>query len=107
MKYILLIIALLTTGCGGNEVVRCEPVTVTEYSYRIPVIPPEFLSRSMPPHITNWNGKTQRDVGLYIIDLHKTVDRGNAKLISIEEFMATLKRRQEESKSGEVNNGTN
>lgn len=107
MKYITLIIALLTAGCGGKEIVTCEPVTVTQYSYRIPVIPPEFLSETMPPHVVDWNGKTQRDVGLYIIDLHKSVDRGNAKLISIEDFMEALQARQEESNRQGESNGTN
>lgn len=107
MKYITLILILLATGCGSKEVLRCDPVTVTEYSYRIPVIPPEFLSATKRPRVDSWVGKTQRDVGLYIIDLHKSVDRGNAKLMSIEEFMDTLRKRQADYVEPEVNHGTN
>ena len=88
------LIALFLGGCGSTALKKCEPVTLTEYKYRVPELPAKHIEPTKKPVVDTWEGKTQKDVKDYIIRLHESIDEGNLKLQGIEEYLDSLREKE-------------
>ena len=83
--------SLIMSGCTSKNPKRQR--VVYSHTYDIPIIPAEWVRATAIPIRKNWKDKTQRDVGVYIVDLRKSIEVGNVKLLSIREFMAQLRKK--------------
>ena len=106
-----ILIPFLLYGCSSTPKKQIETrvVTKTEFIYRVPEIPKEWLTPEPVPNGAPWKNKTQKDVAEYIINLHKSLSRSNQKIISIRDTLDQLRKedsikKQQENQSNQESN---
>lgn len=88
MKFSILIVSLLLSGCFATtkDLPAVEPITIEKYVYLVKVPPAEVMSLPVPVKEFDVDSATQADVAEWVIRNEKYSNELRQKLIEIANF---------------------